>query len=51
MHRLQQIVDSKRDAPVSEILERIYVDVGDWTVQQVDDVTLLVLRYRPDEQA
>jgi serine phosphatase RsbU (regulator of sigma subunit) len=48
MERLQNIVDTHRDASVNDILERIFEAVDAWAVKQFDDVTLLVLRYRPD---
>lgn len=51
MQKLQAAVESSRDRPVGEILDCVYSEVGQWAERQQDDITLLVMRYKPESSS
>lgn len=46
LDRLCRVVEARRDKDVSVILESIFDAASDWAVEQEDDMTALVMRYR-----
>ncbi len=46
--RLEQALNRYADFPVGKLLEKIISDVEDYQEDQLDDMTLVVLKYMPD---
>lgn len=46
LERLCRVVEERRDDDVSAILEAIFATAADWAIEQEDDMTALVMRYR-----
>ncbi len=44
--RLAALIDTGRERPFDELRDRVLNEVAAWSVQQRDDVTLMLLRYR-----
>ena len=49
--RLQNVLDSTRELPGEQVLERIYVDINEYTagVPQFDDITMVILTVNHQE--
>ncbi len=47
-HRLEQALNRYADFPVGKLLKKIISDVQDYQEDQLDDMTLVVLKYMPD---